>query len=88
MKKNHPVSESAFFNPRIFAAFMLCSFGAWIALLSFAVGPAPMSGTLSVASPHLTYTDPIGPVPNARAKASDLAHQFVRPTVSIAAFTA
>jgi len=33
-------------------------------IVSFAVGPAPMSGTLSVANPHLTYTDPVGPVPN------------------------
>src|SRR5437899_3283593 len=30
-----------------------------------AAGPAPTSGTLSVNNPTLTYTDPVGPVPNA-----------------------
>ena len=30
-----------------------------------AAGPAPTSGTLSVGNPKLTYTDPVGPVPNA-----------------------
>src|SRR5258705_12556701 len=54
MKKDHPASESAFFNPRIFAAFMLCSFGAWIAMLSFA--STPSSGTLTTASGAVTYT--------------------------------
>src|SRR5258707_1441139 len=54
MKKDHPSSESAFFNPRIFAAFMLCSFGAWIAMLSFA--STPSSGTLTTASGAVTYT--------------------------------
>ena len=54
MKKDHPTSESAFFNPRIFAAFMLCSFGAWIAMLSFA--STPSSGTLTTASGAVTYT--------------------------------
>src|ERR1700722_7755503 len=30
-----------------------------------ATGPAPTGGALSVSNPKLTYTDPIGPVPNA-----------------------
>jgi hypothetical protein len=53
MKKDHPTSESAFVNPRIFAAFVLCSFGAWIAMLSFA--STPSSGTLTTASGAVTY---------------------------------
>jgi hypothetical protein len=51
MKKNHPVSESGFFNPRMFGAFLLCSAGAWLAMFSFA--STPSSGTL---------TDTSGPV--------------------------
>ena len=53
MKKDR-TSESAFFNPRIFAAFMLCSVGVWIALLSFA--STPSSGTLTDTSGPLSYT--------------------------------
>ena len=34
-----------------------------------AAGPAPGTGTLSVSNPQITYTDPVGPVPNLRAKA-------------------
>jgi PKD domain len=30
-----------------------------------AAGPSPAGGTLSVANPKVTYTDPVGPVPNA-----------------------
>lgn len=30
-----------------------------------AAGPSPASGTLSTSNPTLTYTDPVGPVPNA-----------------------
>src|SRR5438874_1030574 len=54
MKKHHSASASAFFNPRIFAAFMLCSFGAWIAMLSFA--STPSSGTLTDTSGPVSYT--------------------------------
>src|SRR6266513_3615971 len=53
MKKNQPPSESGFFNPRIFAAFLLCSIGAWLAMFSFA--STPSSGTLTAASGPLTY---------------------------------
>jgi hypothetical protein len=53
MKKNYPASQSAFFNPRIFAAFLLCSVGVWLAMFSFA--STPPSGTLSEANPVLTY---------------------------------
>jgi PKD repeat protein len=62
--KKHPVSESGAFNPRIFAAFLLCSAGVWLAMFSFAT-PAPMSGTLNTTNATLTYTDPVGPAPNA-----------------------
>src|SRR5205823_13055160 len=57
MKKNHPVSESGFFNPRIFGAFLLCSIGAWLAMFSFA--STPSSGTLTDTSGPLSY--PAGP---------------------------
>jgi hypothetical protein len=53
MKKNF-VSQSAFFNPRIFAAFVLCSVGAWIGMLSFA--STPSSGTLTDTSGPQVYT--------------------------------
>ena len=53
MKKHHPASESAFFNPRVFAAFLLCSVGVSLAMFSFA--STPSSGTLSEAAPVLTY---------------------------------
>jgi PKD repeat protein len=54
MKKDRPTSESAFFNPRIFAAFVLCSLGAWMVMLSFA--STPSSGTLTTVSGPVTYT--------------------------------
>ena len=53
MKKNQPPSESGFFNPRTFAAFLLCSVGAWLAMLSFA--STPSSGTLTDVSGPVTY---------------------------------
>src|SRR5437899_8519946 len=53
MKRNSP-SESAFFNPRIFAAFCLCSVGAMLAMFSFA--STPPSGTLTDSSGPQTYT--------------------------------
>jgi PKD repeat protein len=58
MKKNF-VSTSAFFNPRIFAALVLCSVGAWLASLSFAA-PTPTSGTLSTSNRTVTYSEPAG----------------------------
>ncbi len=58
-----PQSQSAFFNPRIFLAFLLLSAGGWLAILSFAA--TPPSGTLTDISGPITYT--AGPffVPNA-----------------------
>ncbi|PYJ86681.1 MAG: hypothetical protein DME70_07720, partial [Verrucomicrobia bacterium] len=53
MKKNS-ASQSAFFHPRIFASFILCSAGAWFALFSFAA--TPPSGTLSDTSGPIMYT--------------------------------
>src|SRR5438132_8678694 len=44
MKKNL-ASESGLFNPRVFLAFILCSAGALLAMLSFAA--APPSGTIA-----------------------------------------
>src|SRR5438067_12039239 len=54
MKKNHPVSESGFFNPRIFGAFLLWSIGVWLAVFSFA--STPSSGTLTDACGPVSYT--------------------------------
>ncbi|MEY2539968.1 MAG: hypothetical protein QOG67_3708, partial [Verrucomicrobiota bacterium] len=53
MKKNHS-SESGIFNPRVFAAFVLCSLGTLLALVSFATTPA--SGTISDSSTLVNYT--------------------------------
>src|SRR3979411_650620 len=53
MRKKSP-SQSGVFNPRIFLTFMLCSIGAWLAILSFAASPA--SGTLTDTSGPLNYT--------------------------------
>ena len=47
-------SQAAFFNPRVFVTFLLCSVGAWLAVLSFA--STPSSGTLTTTSGPLTYT--------------------------------
>src|SRR6266403_5448090 len=48
-------SESGVFNPRIFLAFVLCSIGTLLALVSFAT-TAPSSGTLTDSSGPLTFT--------------------------------
>src|SRR5947208_6843631 len=53
MRKN-PLSESGFFNPRIFVAVSLCSVGVLLAMFSFAATPS--SGTLTDTSGPLTYT--------------------------------
>ncbi len=54
MLKNSLDSESGFFSPRTFAAFMLCAVGAWMAMLSFA--STPSSGTLTDLSGPISYT--------------------------------
>src|SRR5258708_5865508 len=55
--------ESGFYNPRVFLAFLLCSVGALLAMLSFAA-PSPTTGTLSTANPNVTYADSVGSPPN------------------------
>src|SRR5438046_10112188 len=52
MKKSSG-SESGAFNSRIFAAFILCSVGAWLAMFSFA--STPSSGTLNDTSGPQSY---------------------------------
>ncbi|MEY2485865.1 MAG: hypothetical protein QOH39_1513 [Verrucomicrobiota bacterium] len=47
-------SESGIFNPRVFAAFVLCSVGTLLGLVSFATTPA--NGTISDSSTSVTYT--------------------------------
>jgi hypothetical protein len=44
MQKNSH-SQLGFFNPRIFAAFLLCSMGAWLAMFSFAATPPSAPST-------------------------------------------
>src|ERR1044071_2369378 len=48
-------SESGVFNPRIFLAFVLCSIGTLLAVISFAT-TTPSSGTLTDSSGPLTFT--------------------------------
>jgi hypothetical protein len=58
--RKHTDSHSGFFIPRIFAASILCSMGAWLtmfSLLSFANPMPAASGTLSPGNPEITYTD-------------------------------
>ncbi|HEX8679071.1 MAG TPA: hypothetical protein VF683_03890, partial [Chthoniobacterales bacterium] len=52
--RNKPSLESGLFNRRTVAAVVLCTLGGWMAMLSFA--STPSSGTLSDATPVLTYT--------------------------------
>src|SRR5438477_6995203 len=47
-------SQAAFFNPRLFGAFLLCSAGVWLGALSFA--STPSSGTLTNTSGPISYT--------------------------------
>jgi hypothetical protein len=51
MRKNSD-SQFGFFNPRIFAAFLLCSMGSWLAMFSFAATPS--SPTPSFGGPDPT----------------------------------
>src|SRR6266404_9302187 len=53
MRKN-PDSQSGIFHPRAFLAFILCSAGAMLAMLSFA--STPSSGTLTDTSGPISYT--------------------------------
>jgi hypothetical protein len=53
MRKNS-ASESGAFNPRVFLAFILCSVGAWLAMVGFA--STPSSGTLTDVSGPQNYT--------------------------------
>jgi len=52
--KTNSRSEAGAFNPRAFAAFLLCSAGVMLAMLSFAATPS--SGTLTDTSGPVTYT--------------------------------
>lgn len=54
MRKKAASSESAFFNPRVFAAFILCTIGISLGALSFA--GTPSSATLTPSSNTVTYT--------------------------------
>jgi hypothetical protein len=53
MKRNR-LSQFGAINPRIFAAFLLCAVGAFLALRSFAT--IPDSGTITPANPKVTRT--------------------------------
>src|SRR6266545_2972306 len=52
--KNSPCSQLGIFNPRALVAFLLCSAGVMLAMLSFAANPS--SGTLTDTSGPITYT--------------------------------
>src|ERR1044071_3971357 len=56
MRKN-TTSQAAFFNPRVFATFVLCSAGAWLAMFSLASTPSSGTVTPSNTSTNaFTYT--------------------------------
>ena len=66
MRKNSQ-SQTAFFNPRIFVAFLLCAAGAWLTMFSFASTPATDSITVpSIAGQtvSVTWTGSIPPFNN------------------------
>src|SRR3979409_2066739 len=52
MRKNSD-SELGFFNLRIFAAFLLCSMGAWLAMFSFAAAQSAPPPSFGGADPTL-----------------------------------
>lgn len=52
--QKRPTSQSGLFNPRILAAFLLCSAGVFLAMFSFAADPP--NGTLTDTSGPLNYT--------------------------------
>src|SRR6266478_4721026 len=52
--KTNPGCEVGAFNPRAFVAFLLCSAGVMLAMLSFA--STPSSGTLTDTSGPISYT--------------------------------
>ncbi|MEY2485874.1 MAG: trimeric autotransporter adhesin [Verrucomicrobiota bacterium] len=75
MLKNR-ASESGLFNPRIFVAFLLCSAGSWLALLSLA--STPSTSTVTVPSTvgqtvTVTWTGTIPPLVNATSNCAPLA---------------
>ncbi len=52
--RKRSASESALFNPRVAVAFLLCSFGVMLAMVSFAA--TPPKGTLTDKSGPISYT--------------------------------
>ncbi|MEP7015679.1 MAG: PKD domain-containing protein [Verrucomicrobiota bacterium] len=68
--KKKSASQSGIFNIRVVIAIALCSIGASFGFLSLAA-PAPSSGTISPASPTLTYTDGPFVVSNPTGNAGD-----------------
>src|SRR2546426_3039919 len=55
MRKNN-TSQSGFFNPRVLAAFTLCSMGTLLAIPSFAAGPQTWSFTGTMVTPRQNHT--------------------------------
>src|SRR5713226_202050 len=58
MKKRNG-SESGLANLRTFVAFLFCSLGISVGMISFAANPA--SGTVSESNPTVTWTAPVMP---------------------------
>lgn len=91
MRKN-PASQSGIFNPRVFAAFSLCSIGALLAMLSFASDPPTNSITVpSTTGQTVTviWTGEIPPLVNGASDCTNLADTPVvdqhLPTVTVPA---
>src|ERR1700730_2965372 len=56
MMRKNPHSQSGGFNPRLFLAFILCSSGALLAMLSFAAPvPKPSSGQMEIRQGELIF---------------------------------
>jgi hypothetical protein len=68
--KKKSASQSAFFNPRIFLALLLCSAGAWLAVYSSFATLTPSAGTLTDSSGPITFVGGPYPVNNPSSQAT------------------
>ncbi|MEY2537279.1 MAG: hypothetical protein QOG67_1019 [Verrucomicrobiota bacterium] len=79
--KTNPTSESGVFNPRVFTAFLLCTFGAWMAMFSFASTPPTSNITVPSSSGQTVTVTWTGQIPALVNGTSDCAHFADTPAV-------
>jgi len=79
--KNNADSESGFFNPRIFGGLILGSFGAWMAMLSFASSPPTSTITVPSTTGQTVTVTWTGEIPALVNGTSDCAHLADTPAV-------